>query len=254
MADYNNTAVSRSTTDVIDMGLRAYMQRVYNYMFLGLLITGAVAYGTYMLSVTSDPAQAVGHFKNGVMVTQFGQVLFGSPLQWVVVFSPLVLVMLFQRQLPRLSFGAAQACFFGFAALLGVSMATIFIAYTMTSIAMVFFITAAMFAGMSLWGYTTKSDLSGWGSFLIMGVWGIVVASVVNIFLHSQMLSFVFSAAGVVVFTGITAYYSQTIKEMYSANDDGTVSGRKAIYGALVLYISFINLFTSLLRLFGGRR
>ncbi|HTT99898.1 MAG TPA: Bax inhibitor-1/YccA family protein [Rhizomicrobium sp.] len=256
MADYNNPVLrgQAAADGVMDAGLRAYMLRVYNYMFLGLLVTAIVAYGTYMLAVTTDPSQAVGRFENGVMVTQFGHVLFGTPLQWVVIFSPLVMVLLIQARIPSMSVGAAQASFLAYAAVLGISLSTIFVAYTMTSIALVFFITAAMFGGMSLWGYTTKADLSGWGSFLIMGVWGIVIASVVNVFLQSQMLSFVFSAAGVIVFTGITAYYSQSIKEMYSVNDDGTVAGRKAVFGALVLYVAFINLFLSLLRLFGGRR
>jgi hypothetical protein len=250
MADFDTrTLRDTSLAEARDAGLRKYMQNVYNYMFLGLAITGLAAYGTFLASVTQD---ASGHI---TALTQLGAVLFGSPLRWVVVFSPLVLVLLLQNRLPYISAGAARMGFFAYALLLGVSLSTIFMVYTMMSIGMVFFITAAMFAGMSLYGYTTKSDLSGWGSFLIMGVWGVVIASVVNAFLHSPMLLFVFSVVGVIVFTGITAFYTQRIKEMYSVNDDGSVAERKAIVGALALYITFINLFLSILNLAGsGRR
>jgi FtsH-binding integral membrane protein len=256
MADFDNrvTTGQATVTDVIDAGLRAYMIRIYNYMFVGLLITGLVSYGTFMLATTTDPALAVGTFKNGVMVTQFGATLYGSPLQWVVIFSPLVLVFLLQARIPRMSVAAAQLAFWAFAAVMGLSLSSIFIIYLADSIAQVFFITAAMFGAMSLWGYTTKTDLTGFGSFLIMGLWGVVIASVVNVFLQSEMLSFIYSIVGVIVFTGIAAYHTQQLKEMYSANDDGTAMGRKAVFGALSLYITFINLFLSLLRLMGSRR
>ncbi|MBI3678711.1 MAG: Bax inhibitor-1/YccA family protein [Proteobacteria bacterium] len=256
MADFDNrvTTGQATVTDVIDAGLRAYMIRIYNYMFIGLMITGAVAYGTYMLATTTDPALAAAQMKNGVLLTSFGLTLYGSPLQWVVIFSPLILVFLLQARIPKMSVGAAQLAFWAFAGVMGVSLSSIFIMYLASSIAQVFFITAAMFGAMSLWGYTTKSDLTGFGSFLIMGLWGVVIASVVNVFLQSQMLSFVYSIVGVIVFTGITAYHTQQLKVMYSANDDGTVTGRKAVFGALSLYITFINLFLSLLRLMGNRR
>ena len=254
MADFDTRTAPSSLADARDAGLRKYMQNIYNYMFLGLVMTGITAYGTYLASVTNDPSQAVANLHNGVMLTQIGVTLFGSALRWVVIFSPLVLVMILQGAIPRISANAARLGFFAYAALLGISLATIFMVYTMTRIGMVFFITAAMFAGMSLYGYTTKADLSGWGSFLIMGVWGVVIASVVNVFLNSPMLLFVFSVVGVIVFTGITAFYTQRIKEMYSVHDDGSVAERKAIVGALALYITFINLFLSLLNLFGGSR
>ncbi|HEY1632116.1 MAG TPA: Bax inhibitor-1/YccA family protein [Rhizomicrobium sp.] len=255
MADFDTRTIrDTSLADARDAGLRKYMQNIYNYMFLGLAMTGITAYGTYLASVTTDHALAAGTLPNGVMLTQIGVTLFGSALRWVVIFSPLALVFLLQARLNSISAGAARIGFFAYAALLGVSLATIFMVYTMTSIGMVFFITAATFAGMSLYGYTTKADLSGWGSFLIMGVWGVVIASVVNVFLHSPMLLFVFSVVGVIVFTGITAFYTQRIKDMYSVHDDGSVAERKAIVGALALYITFINLFLSLLNLFGGSR
>ncbi|HEY2068549.1 MAG TPA: Bax inhibitor-1/YccA family protein [Rhizomicrobium sp.] len=247
MADFNDRALRAAPVSSVDAGLRAYMVRVYNYMFLGLIVTGLVAYATYQASVVTAAGSIVG-------LTPFGQTLFNSPLRLVVAFSPLVLVFALRGAIPRLSAGAALMSFLGFAAVLGLSLSYIFLAYTMTSIGMVFFITAAMFGGMSLYGYTTRSDLTGWGSFLIMGMFGIVIASVVNYWLQSQMLMFVYSCAGVIIFTGITAFYTQRIKEMYSVQDDGTVTGRKAIYGALLLYISFLNLFTSLLNLLGGRR
>ncbi len=255
MADYDNRTIRATAVPAAtDAGLRSYMLRVYNYMFLALLITGATAYATFTAAVTTDKAQAAGAFANGVMVTHFGALLFGSPLKWAVIFSPLVLVLLLNARIRSMSFATAQVAFWVFAAVMGVSLSSIFISYTYTSIAEVFFVTAAAFGGLSLWGYTTKADLTGFGSFLFMGMIGVVVASFANVWLHSDMLSFVYSAVGVVVFTGLTAYYTQKIKEMYVANDDGSVAGRKAIIGALSLYIAFLNLFMSLLRLMGGRR
>ncbi|HEY1707795.1 MAG TPA: Bax inhibitor-1/YccA family protein [Rhizomicrobium sp.] len=256
MADFNNSAWRGAvdTAGTYDAGLRAYMVRIYNYMLIGLLITATVALGTYSVTSTTDPALAATTLRNGVMLTRTGAMLYGSPLQWIIIFSPLVLALILQSAMPRISVSAARLGFLAFAAIMGVSLSSIFLIYTAASIAQVFFVTAAMFGGMSLYGYTTKADLSRFGSFLIMGVWGVVIASVVNVFLQSSMLSFVFSVIGVVVFTGITAYYTQTLKELYDVNDDGTVSGRKAIIGALALYITFINLFTSLLRLMGDRR
>jgi FtsH-binding integral membrane protein len=255
MADFDNRAIrATSVPDATDAGLKAYMLRVYNYMFLALLITGATAYATFTAAVTTDPAQSAGKFANGVMVTSFGALLFGSPIKWAVIFSPLVLVLLLNARIRTMSFATAQIAFWTFAAIMGVSLSSIFISYTYTSLAEVFFVTAAAFGGLSLWGYTTKTDLTGMGSFLFMGMIGVVAASVVDIWLKSDMLSFVYSVVGVVVFTGLTAYYTQKIKEMYVVSDDGSVAGRKAIIGALSLYIAFLNLFMSLLRLMGGRR
>jgi FtsH-binding integral membrane protein len=186
--------------------------------------------------------------------TALGSALFGSPLIWVLIFAPLALVFFLSFRISSLSVGAAQATFWIYAALVGISLATIFVVYTATSITQVFFISAATFGAMSLYGYTTKRDLSGFGSFLFMGLIGIIVASIVNIFLASSALAFAVSIIGVLVFVGLTAYDTQKIKEMYYAGDDGTVAGRKAIMGALSLYLDFINLFLMLLRLFGQNR
>jgi FtsH-binding integral membrane protein len=256
MADYDNRALNTTATDagVMDAGLRAYMIRIYNYMFVGLVLTGAFAFGTFSAAFTTDPANAVGTLGNGIMVTQLGALLFGSPLRWVVMLAPLALVFFLSFRIHKMSVGAAQMTFWIYATLMGISLATIFVIYTGASIAQTFFITAATFGAMSLYGYTTKRDLTGWGSFLFMGLIGLIIASVVNIFLQSSAMSFVISAAGVLIFTGLTAYDTQKIKEIYYVGDDGTVAGRKAIIGALNLYLDFINLFLMLLRLIGDRR
>jgi hypothetical protein len=230
------------------------MLRVYNYMAIGLGITGVAAYGVYTLAVTTDPALAVGKLGNGIMLTSFGATLYGSPLMWVIILAPLALVFFLSFRINRMSVVAAQATFAIYAALLGVSLSSIFLVYTMASITQVFFITAATFGTMSLWGYTTQRDLTSLGSFMMMGLIGIIIASVVNIFLASSALGFAISIIGVLVFTGLTAYDTQKIKEMYTVNDDGTIAGRKAIMGALSLYLDFVNLFLMLLRLFGDRR
>jgi FtsH-binding integral membrane protein len=261
MADYDNRiARAGSVTDVVDAGLRGYMLRVYNYMLAGLAITGAAAYGTFMAAVTTNPANAA-HLSNGaiaaipggLMLTSFGVMLFG-PLMWVLLIGSLGLVMFLSFRINKMSVGAAQTSFLVYAALIGASFASLFVVYTDASIAQVFFITAATFGAMSLWGYTTKTDLTSFGHFLFMGLIGLVIASVVGIFWHSSMLQWVISVAGVLIFTGLTAYDTQSIKDAYVAGDDSTVAGRKAIFGALRLYLDFINLFLMLLRLMGNRR
>ncbi len=256
MADFDNRAVRGQTGTplVVDQGLRSYLLRVYNYMLIAMLVTGVTSYAIYTASVTSDPAQAQATLGNGVMLTSFGMTLFGSPLRWVAFFAPIVAVLFLQARINKMSAVGAQVAFWAFSALIGVSMAAIFLLYTQTSIATVFFITAAAFGGLSLYGYTTNRDLSGFGSFLIMGVWGIFIALIVNMFLASSMVMWVASVAGVGLFAGLTAYDTQAIKNLYSANDDGTVTGRKAIEGALFLYLDFINMFRFLLYLIGGRR
>ncbi len=219
---------------VIDEGLRAYMLRVYNYMASGLALTGGVAY-----FVASTP-------------TLFNAI-FGSGLVWVVMFAPLGLVLVMSARMHKMSVGGAQATFWLFATLMGLSLAFIFIIYTQTSIARVFFITAGVFGAMSLYGYTTKRDLTGWRSFLFMGLIGVIIASVVNIFLASSALQFAISVIGVLVFVGLTAYDTQKIKEMYVESDGSAVASKKAIMGALRLYLDFINLFIMMLHLFGNR-
>jgi FtsH-binding integral membrane protein len=256
MADFDNRVLrgQAGTVESFDAGLRSYMLRVYNYMLVAMLVTGVAAYGVFQLSVTNDPAQAAATLRGGLMLTNIGVALFTSPLRWVVIFAPLGAVLLLQYRLRSVSAGGAQAMFWVFSALMGLSMASIFLVYTQANIAMTFFITAAAFGGLSLYGYTTTRSLSGIGSFLIMGVWGLLIAMVVNIFLQSPMIMWVVSVAGVGIFAGLTAYDTQSIKEMYSVNDDGTMAGRKAILGALRLYLDFINMFQFLLYLTGGSR
>ena len=218
----------------IDQGLRSYMLRVYNYMGGALAVTGIVAW-----------------FSQG-FVAQLAQT--HSPLMYLLIFAPLGFVLVLSFGIQRMSLGAAQATFWGYAAVMGLSMSTIFLVYTMTSIAQMFFITAATFLAMSLWGYTTKRDLAGMGHFLFTGLIGIVIASVVNIFLRSPGLYFAISVIGVLVFTGLTAWDTQRIKEMYWDGDTAVIAGKKAIMGALALYLDFVNLFMFLLQLFGQRR
>jgi FtsH-binding integral membrane protein len=249
MAEFDRQTVAGSRTGAyaIDEGLRAYMLRVYNYMAAGLAITGAVAYGLYTLAVTNDPATG------GLVLTSFGQAIYFGPLKWVLLLAPLGLVIFMSARIHKMSVGAGQLTFWIYAALVGAMLSSIFLVYAHSSIARVFFITAATFGGVSLFGYTTKRDLSSWGSFLFMGLIGIVIASVVNIFVGSTALQFAISVIGVLVFTGLTAYDTQTIKEEYYAGDSQLVAGQKAIMGALRLYLDFLNLFLMLLQLFGNR-
>ncbi|MEM8813022.1 MAG: Bax inhibitor-1/YccA family protein [Pseudomonadota bacterium] len=246
-------AGGRTMDGAIDEGLRAYMLGVYNYMAIGLAITGVAALVIANLAVTSDPSQAAAQFSNGTYLTSLGAALYASPLKWVVMLAPLGAVFFLSFRIQKMSVGAAQTTFWIFAAIMGVSLSSIFLVYTSESIARVFFITAAAFGALSLFGYTTKKDLSGWGSFLFMGLIGIIIAAVVNMFLQSSMMAFVISCVGVLVFAGLTAYDTQRIKEMYFDGDDGTVAARKSIMGALSLYLNFINMFIMLLSLFGNR-
>jgi FtsH-binding integral membrane protein len=251
MADFDSNRLYRSPTAVagaIDAGLRKYMLRVYNYMALALVVTGLAAYGVYSQSATVDPETG------RLALTQLGAALFTSPLKWVLFLAPLGMVLFINARLNRMSLGGAQAAFWIFSGLIGVSMASILMIYAATSVAQVFFITAAAFGGLSLYGYTTKTDLSAMGSFLIMGVWGLLIASVVNMFFHSSMMAWVMSVAGVGIFAGLTAYDTQRIKEMYYEGDSDVIAGKKAILGALALYLDFINMFQFLLSLMGSRR
>ena len=235
---------ARAEAAAIDQGLRSYMLRVYNYMASGLAITGVAALATFWAAI--DPAG-----QNGL--SAFGEAIYLSPLRWVVILAPLAVVFLFSMKIQSMSVGTAQAVFWAFAALMGLSLSSIFLVYTGESITRVFFITAASFGALSLYGYTTSKSLSGWGSFLFMGLIGIVIASLVNIFIGSSALQFAISVIGVLVFAGLTAYDTQQIKEMYLASDSTATMGQKAIMGALRLYLDFINLFTMLLQLFGNR-
>jgi len=219
----------------IDIGLRRFLLSVYNYMGLGLALTGLVAYG----------AAESGLYASLVKTP----VLF-----WVVVLAPLALVFLLSFRVERMSLAAAQTAFWAYAGLVGLSLAGIFLVYTGTSIARTFFITATTFLAMSLYGYTTRTDLSRFGSFLLMGLIGVVIAGLVNMFLTSSALQLAISVIGVIVFVGLTAYDTQRIKEIYLESDSTVIVGKKAIMGALALYLDFLNLFTLLLQLSGDRR
>jgi FtsH-binding integral membrane protein len=234
-----------------DMGLRAHMTRVYNYMAGGVALTGLVAWLTYQMA-GGDAIQVVG--RSIVGLTPFGQAVFGSPLMWLIALAPLGFVFFISYRIGQMEASTARAWFFAFAAILGLSLATIFLAFTTTSITRVFFISAASFGALSLYGYTTQRNLSAMGSFLMMGVVGLVIAMLVNMLLVSSALQWAISVIGVLVFAGLTAYDTQTIKEYYDPMDNGTVAGRKAVMGALRLYLDFINMFQFLLQLFGDRR
>jgi FtsH-binding integral membrane protein len=243
-------ATTRTGVDqaAMDEGLRSYMLRVYNYMASGLALTGIFAVVIAQMSmVMNDAGQIVG-------LTQFGQFLFASGFKWIVMLAPLAFILVLSFGLHKMSFFTAQATFWAFAAVMGVSLSTIFLQFTGASIARVFFISAGTFAAMSIWGYTTKKDLSGMGSFLFMGLIGIIIASIVNIFLASSALHFAISVIGVLVFVGLTAYDTQNIKNEYSEHYDHETAGKLAITGALRLYLDFINLFVMLLQLLGDRR
>ena len=233
---------------VIDAGLRAYMIRVYNYMAAGVALTGVVAWLTYNAAVVTD---AAGHITG---LTPFGQTIFSGPLVIVLFLGTLGLVFFMSFRIGHLQPSTALALFMVYAGLLGLMLSSVFLAYTQVSITRTFFISAASFGALSLYGYTTQRDLSPIGSFLIMGLFGLILAMVVNIFLKSTGLDFAISAIGVLIFAGLTAWDTQKIKEMYDVGDDGTVIGRKALMGALTLYLDFINLFLFLLRLMGDRR
>jgi uncharacterized protein len=244
MADNRTLRAVSTDTGAIDAGLRAHMLRVYNYMLMGLVLTGITAWAA------AD--------------TPFGQIFYQvnpvthavgmTGLGLIALFAPIGLVLFLSFRINKMSVGAAQGMFWIYASLVGIGIAPVLLVYTGASVAEVFFITAATFGAMSLWGYTTKADLSGMGSFLFMGLIGIIIASLANMFFHSPMVQWVVSIIGVIIFTGLTAYDSQSIKESYSVNDDGTVAGRKAIFGALRLYLDFLNLFLMLMQLLGNRR
>lgn len=244
---------AQRTGVAVDEGLRSYMLGVYNYMTAGVALTGIVAYAMTFLTTTVDPALAVAKLGNGVMLTEFGRTLYGTPLAYLVMLAPLAFVFFLSFRVHKMSVSAAQTAFWLFAAVMGLSLSSIFLRYTGQSITQIFFVTSAAFAGLSLWGYTTKKDISGWGSFLIMGVVGLIIACLVNIFLQSSALQFAVSAIGVLVFAGLTAYDTQHIKETYFVvRDNAELAAKSAIMGALNLYLDFINMFTSMLSLFGN--
>jgi FtsH-binding integral membrane protein len=252
MSDFDRNVAARgigaARATAIDVGLRTYMIRIYNYMASGVALTGVVSWLTYSQAATTDI--------NGNLtgLTPFGQAIYGGPLMIALFLGTLGIVFFLSFRINKLQAGTALILFMLYAALLGVMLSSVFLTYTHGSIARTFFISAASFGALSLYGYTTQRDLSPIGSFLVMGLFGLILAMIVNIFLKSTGLDFAISAIGVLIFAGLTAWDTQKIKEMYSANDDGTVSGRKAVMGALTLYLDFINLFLFLLRFMGDRR
>ena len=253
MSDFDrNYAVPRGAGAdralAIDQGLRAYMLRVYNTMALGVALTGIVAWLTFQAAIVTNEAGAI------TGLTAFGQSIFSGPAVIILVLATLGLVFFISFRIQHLQVGTALGLFLLYAGLLGVMLSSIFLAYTGASITRTFFISAASFGALSLYGYTTQRDLSPIGSFLVMGVFGLVLAMLVNMFLKSTGLDFVISAVGVLIFAGMTAWDTQRIKEMYDPQEDGTATGRKAVMGALQLYLDFINLFMFMLRFLGDRR
>ena len=258
MAEYQTIQTAGGVRSAaIDEGLRAHMNKVYATMSIGTLITFAAAWAISGLATTADPANAVAQIGADTYLTSLGSALYMSPLRWVVMLAPLAFVFFgFGAAVKRFSASGVQTVFYIFAALMGLSLSSIFIVFTGMSIAQVFLTTSIAFAGLSLWGYTTKKDISAWGSFLIMGVIGLIVASLVNIWLQSPAIMFAVSILGVLVFAGLTAYDTQKIKTDYIAhaqNGDQEWLAKSAIMGALNLYLDFINMFMFLLQLFGNR-
>ena len=248
--DRNYAAARRSVgadrAIAIDAGLRAYMIRVYNYMAMGVALTGVVSWLTFNAAVTETAGR--------LMLTPFGQMLYSGPASIVLLLGTLGMVFFISWRISSLSPSTAFTLFMVYAALLGLMLSSIFLVYTGVSVTRVFFISAASFGALSLYGYTTQRDLSPIGSFMMMGLIGLIIAMLVNMFLKSTGLDFVISAAGVLIFAGLTAWDTQRIKEMYDPQEDGTIVGRKAVMGALSLYLDFINLFLFLLRFLGDRR
>jgi FtsH-binding integral membrane protein len=254
MSDFDRNAtarwgsgVARADAALIDQGLRSYMLGVYNYMTVGLAITGLVALGVNMMATTSVAG------RSGVALTSFGQLIYLSPLKWVIMLLPLAFVFFFSFRIDRMAASTARGVFLLFAAAMGLSLSSILLVYTGQSVTRAFFITAAAFGGLSLYGYTTRRNLSAMGSFLVMGLIGLVIASLVNVFVQSSAMQFALSVLSVGIFAGLTAWDTQSIKEMYFVNDDAETATKKSVNGALMLYLDFINIFTSLLNLTGNR-
>jgi uncharacterized protein len=249
---WGTTATTRTQVEV-DQGLRTFMLGVYNNMVLGLAISAMVALGINMLAVADSPAETVARM-GSVPLTAFGSALYSSWLWLIVALAPLAFIFFFSFRMDRMSAASARGLFYAFAAVMGASLSAILIRYTGASVVQVFFITAAAFGSLSLWGYTTQRSLSGMGSFLVMGLVGLLIAMLVNIFLASSALQFAISVIGVLIFAGLTAYDTQKLKEMYVyGNFDGEMAAKVSIFGALTLYLDFINMFQFLLALFGNR-
>jgi len=241
---------TRTGADV-DQGLRAFMLGVYNHMTIGLALTGLFAIGVNMLAVSALPTQY--HLGSHIYLTDFGAAIYLSPLRWVIMFAPLAFVLFFSFKINSMAASTARTLFFVYAAVMGLSLSSILLVYTGTSVARAFFITSATFGALSLYGYTTKRSLAAMGSFLMMGLFGVIIASIVNLFLHSSAFQFGLSILTVLIFAGLTAWDTQAIKEMYLESDHSEIALKKSINGALMLYLDFINIFMSLLQLTGQR-
>lgn len=261
MADFDRNAYAPYATGMgrsisaaqYDQGLRSYMLGIYNHMTIALAISGLVAIGIFMLGTTTNQAEAVGRVA-GQLITPFGRAVWFSPLKWVVILAPLAFTLVLSFRWERMSYGALLGTFYAFAATMGVSLSSIFVIYKLGSIAQVFFITAASFGALSLFGYTTKKDLSGMGKFMLMGLFGLIIAMLVNIFMKSSALQFAINVIGVLIFAGLTAWDTQRLKEEYDVvAGDQTLLQKWSLMGALTLYLNFINMFQFLLSLFGSR-
>ena len=238
---------------MIDEALRSYMLRVYNYMAGGVALTGIVAYALNAMATTTVQSEAAGRMGKHLL-TPFGAAIYSSPIIWLLIFAPLAFVFFLSWRVNKMSVAGAQTSFWLFSAVMGASMSTILLRYTGQSVAQTFFLAAASFGALSTWGYVTKRDLTGVGSFLIMGVFGLILASLVNIYFQSSAMQFGISLLGVGIFAGLTAYDTQQIKDnFYGVAHDGELMAKSAIMGALNLYLDFINMFQSLLSLLGNR-
>ena len=245
MAEFDRPTIAGTragTAAAIDEGLRSYMLKVYNYMTVGLVVTGLVAYGAFAMA-----------FDQTGNLTGFGEAIYLSPLKWVVMLAPLAFVLVLSFGIAKLSAGTAQLLFWAFAAVMGLSLSSILLVYAGESVVKVFFITSAAFASLSLFGYTTKRDLSAFGAFLIMGLFGLIIASLVNLYMQSSGMQWALSVISILIFSGLTAWDTQSIKEMYYEGDGHEVMTKKSVNGALMLYLDFINIFQSLLSLMGNR-
>jgi len=242
MQDPRFMSSSQAQAAEIDAGLRSYMLGVYNHMTIGMAITGFFAYFTKIMSVSSEG-----------MLTPLGTAIYASPLKWVVMLAPLGMVFWLSAKVQTMKPESARNLFYAFAAIMGISLSSLLLVFTGESVIRVFFLTAASFSALSIYGYTTKTNLTSFGSFLIMGLVGLILASIVNVFLASSAMQFIISVVGVLIFAGLTAYDTQRIKLMYMASDDRGTALKKSIMGALTLYLDFINMFIMLLQLLGNR-
>jgi uncharacterized protein len=261
MADYDRNAYAPYATGMgrtlsaaqYDQGLRSYMLGIYNHMTIALAVSGLVAIGIFMLGTTTNAADAVARV-GSQLITPFGRAVWFSPLKWLFILAPLAFTLVMSFRWEKMSYGALLGTFYAFAAAMGVSLSSIFVIYKLGSIAQVFFITAASFGALSLFGYTTKKDLSAMGKFMLMGLFGLIIASLGNLFFKSSALQFGINVIGVLVFAGLTAWDTQRLKEEYDAvAGDEVLQSKWSLMGALTLYLNFINMFQMLLSLLGNR-